>query len=627
MDSTVAATTSTGKVISLNDGAVPPESDDLQSLPPFSTLGIRFSKIETIFDMLGGRDGLKGKSTSEVNALYLKPLTLASGLALCDQLSGIEDGGLVAEGNWFISHAWSYQFLDVMEAVSLFMENEYPDQDKREEIIIWFDMFSNSQHSTDKRPFRWWSEVFMNAVKKLRNVLMILHPWDEPVTLTRAWCTFEILACELTKSTFRVSMNKAETERFTSMITKESGIASFHKMLSKVNSMNSKAYMDKDRLAIHNAVENMLTGGFITLDSMVLRVFEKWMLGNLRTQLTKQSDPVSICELQMCIARLLHIQGHLSDALATLLPCHTSINDQSGALWMRLMSLEGSVNRSMGRYEQAEQLFQQCLDIKNRVYGPDHPDTLSSVEEVAIVFQYQGRYEAAEPLLQRVLDTRTNALGPDHSDTLSSVNNLAALHQHQGKYDAAGPLYQRVLKARTDSLGAEHPDTLNCANNLAALYQRQGKYTAAEPLFKQTLDTCARILGPEHPDTLISVNNLAALFQDQGNYEAAEPLFRRVVDASSRTLGCDHPNTLKNVGNLAVLYRLQGKYEAAKPLFEGVLEARTRVLGSEHPDTLTSVNDLAMLFDLQGEYEAAEPLFRQLLDDMARILGLNTLTR
>ncbi len=61
-------------------------------------------------------------------------------------------------------------------------------------------------------------------------------------------------------------------------------------------------------------------------------------------------------------------------------------------------------------------------------------------------------------------------LGPEHPDTLTSVNNLAVLLMSQGDYAGAAPLYRRALEARERVLGPEHPDTLNSVNNLAYFY-------------------------------------------------------------------------------------------------------------------------------------------------------------
>ena len=49
----------------------------------------------------------------------------------------------------------------------------------------------------------------------------------------------------------------------------------------------------------------------------------------------------------------------------------------------------------------------------------------------------RAQYEQAEPLHQRALDIREKALGPDHPNTATSLNNLAALYDNQGRYEQA----------------------------------------------------------------------------------------------------------------------------------------------------------------------------------------------
>ncbi len=63
-------------------------------------------------------------------------------------------------------------------------------------------------------------------------------------------------------------------------------------------------------------------------------------------------------------------------------------------------------------------------------------------------------------------------LGPDHPDTVQSLNNLAFLYDSQGKYEQAEPLYQRALAIREKRLGPEHPDTTTVRVNYTNLLQK-----------------------------------------------------------------------------------------------------------------------------------------------------------
>jgi serine/threonine protein kinase len=120
-----------------------------------------------------------------------------------------------------------------------------------------------------------------------------------------------------------------------------------------------------------------------------------------------------------------------------------------------------------------------------------------------------GAYAKAEPLLRRAWEGRREVLGPEHPDTLTSMNNLALVLNDQLKLGEAEALHRQVLEARRRTRGPEHPDTLTSMNNLASVLADQGKLGEAEALHRQELEACRRTQGPEHPDTLTSMNNLA----------------------------------------------------------------------------------------------------------------------
>ncbi len=274
-----------------------------------------------------------------------------------------------------------------------------------------------------------------------------------------------------------------------------------------------------------------------------------------------------------------------------------------------------------GRHAEAKPLYRRVLESRERVLGKEHPDTLASVHKLAALYSAQGRYAEAEPLYRRVLDSRERVLGKEHPNTLTSVNNLALLYKAQGRYAEAEPLYRRALVAQERVLGKEHPDTLTSVNNLAALCSAQGRYAEAEPLFRRTLAVLERVLGKEHPSTLIGVNNLADLYVNQGRYAEAEPLYRRALATFERLLGKEHPDTLKIVNNLAALYQAQRRPTEAELLYRRVLAAQEQVLGEDHPLRLQSTNNLAELYRVQGRYAEAEQLFRRALAAFERVLG------
>ena len=277
--------------------------------------------------------------------------------------------------------------------------------------------------------------------------------------------------------------------------------------------------------------------------------------------------------------------------------------------------------QNTGDYADAQLLHERALEAYERVLGPEDPNTLSSLSSLAALLQREGDYTGALALYERALKAYMGGLGPEHPGTLSSLNSLAQLLQGKGDYAGARTFYEWVLKAHERTLGSEHPDTLVSLNNLAGLLESEGDYAGAQPLYERALKALERVLGPEHPSTLASLNNLAGLLEKNGDYAGAQPLYERALEAGERVLGHEHPVTLNFVNNLAFLLMSKGDYAAAQPLYERALEARQRTQGPEHPDTLTCLNNLAGLLQAKGDCAGAQPLFERALEARERVLG------
>ncbi|KAF2175506.1 TPR-like protein [Zopfia rhizophila CBS 207.26] len=275
----------------------------------------------------------------------------------------------------------------------------------------------------------------------------------------------------------------------------------------------------------------------------------------------------------------------------------------------------------MGQYEVAKDMGAGALEAREATLGAEHPSTLTSVSNLALVMRNQGKYEAAEEMNRRALEGYEKALGKEHPSTLTSVSNLALVLQYQGKYEAAEEMNRRALEGREKALGKEHPDTIKAAGNLSGVLERLSRYEEAEAMIWRALRGHEKALGKEHPDTLTSMGKLAEVLQYQGKYEAAEEMNRRALEGREKALGKEHPSTLTSVSNLAGVLQYQGKYEAAEEMNRRALEGREKALGKEHPDTLTSVYCLAFLFHQQHRYEAASALYERASSGYLHSLG------
>jgi|HubBroStandDraft_1064217.scaffolds.fasta_scaffold23771_2 serine/threonine protein kinase/tetratricopeptide (TPR) repeat protein len=290
-------------------------------------------------------------------------------------------------------------------------------------------------------------------------------------------------------------------------------------------------------------------------------------------------------------------------------------------LQAQMMHVMGTVYDDLGLYPRAESLDQGALEIRRRVLGPEHPDTLGSMNSVASDFSDEGHYAEAEKLDRETLSGRRRVLGPEHPDTLTSMNNLANDLAQEGHYAEAEKVYRETLEIQRRVLGPEHADTVRSMNNLANVLNDEGHYAEAEKLKRETLDIRRRVLGPEHPDTLASMTNLAVVLYREGHYPEAEELYRQALDLKRRVLGPEHPGTLRTMMNLGNVLKDEGHYAEAEKQYSETLDIQRRVLGPEHPETLASMNNLADVLEDEHRYAEAEKLFRETLDIRRRVLG------
>jgi tetratricopeptide (TPR) repeat protein len=114
--------------------------------------------------------------------------------------------------------------------------------------------------------------------------------------------------------------------------------------------------------------------------------------------------------------------------------------------------------------------------------GPEHTDTATSLNNLALLYKNQGKYEQAEPLIKRALAIRERVLGPDHPDTAISLHWLAYIYSNQGKYEQSELLYQRTLKIFEKTLPSDHPYIVGELENYARLLQKMNRTLEAAPL-------------------------------------------------------------------------------------------------------------------------------------------------
>ena len=230
------------------------------------------------------------------------------------------------------------------------------------------------------------------------------------------------------------------------------------------------------------------------------------------------------------------------------------------------------------------------------------------------VYRHLGRRAKAERHSSRAVELRRGHLGPEHPDTLRAMVDLAEVLSDE----KALTLHRQIVDARLHALGPQHPDTLNAEAAIAWDLCNLGRLEEAQALFERVNEAQRRALGEEHFETVGSLHGLAWVLYMRRDLERAEALFRLVLDTKRRTLGENHIKTLWAMREFTKVLRAQGKLDEARAMNEELLQRYARVCGPFHPETNSALFNLLEGLRLQGRRDDLQSICEQRL---ARLMG------
>ena len=131
-----------------------------------------------------------------------------------------------------------------------------------------------------------------------------------------------------------------------------------------------------------------------------------------------------------------------------------------------------SAYHSAGIFARAIALFEHNLTDRQRILGPDHPQTLATRGGLAGALLDVGRTEQAIEMLRSLLEDYIRTMGPNHPHTLATRGRLAYALLETGNAEQttrATDMLRDLLKDQKHLLGPNHPQTIMTRVNLAGL--------------------------------------------------------------------------------------------------------------------------------------------------------------
>jgi serine/threonine protein kinase/tetratricopeptide (TPR) repeat protein len=244
--------------------------------------------------------------------------------------------------------------------------------------------------------------------------------------------------------------------------------------------------------------------------------------------------------------------------------------------------------------------------------GPDHANTLASMQRLAGAYAPAARYQEAITLRQQIVQERQTLLGLDHPATLGAMGDLAGAYQAADQWDTSAPLLEDLLDKQRSVCGQMHPDTLGTMHNLARNYANQGRLKESIALHEQLLEALKATIGLERAWTHWAMLTYAQACQHAGKLDLADRVLREIIEKfpespNSRGGRAQRGRTL---GWLARNLLLKGQYVEAESLSREAV-AITEKEQSNDPGRFIWVGDLGEILFAQQRYSEAEPLILQ----------------
>jgi tetratricopeptide (TPR) repeat protein len=472
--------------------------------------------------------------------MVIKPATSKAKCSYVDMLQARPDlCQEVAMSTVFVSYAWKYPFMQVLETVA----RAFPP----ETTFLWFDVVTVNQHTSSTVTLPMWLATFGTALSSIGEVVFVFKNWRRPVNTTRSWCVFEMVVTARIGVKSQVLFLPGEEDDFSAaMLANELSLGDFLTIFGSVNVEKAEAFKEEDRLEI---LTQLHTEGTQRVNDLAMLPLKQWML----------KEASRVCELASkegggkytayaAVGALCQGLGMLDDALEWLGKAvdAAQVNGEDENVLAVLLNNRGGILRNQGKYEEALIEYNRVAEIWTRTLGPEDLNIATLLNNMAEVYRLQERNDEALPKYREAVEIWRRVLGNGHPNVATGLNNLGLVLKAQGLTEEALAMHTEALAIDRRALGNEHPDVATDLNNLAGALRDLGRLEEAVVVFKESLDLTKRALGDDHPDVATRLNGLAVVLWsvDNSSQEAAR-LGQEAVAVAERSLGPDHPRTLK----------------------------------------------------------------------------------
>jgi serine/threonine protein kinase len=278
-----------------------------------------------------------------------------------------------------------------------------------------------------------------------------------------------------------------------------------------------------------------------------------------------------------------------------------------------LLAAVGKTYAGLRLYGKAADMFEKARTVRQTALGPDHRDTIDSMQDLAWAYRGAGRIDAAIALALETLTLQKATLGPEHRDTLATVAILGDSYRTAQRPADAIRLLEPSLKFCKTKLGSGDEITIRTMNNLALAYVSAGRETEAVSLFEETLEQINANPAYDPEDTLNITNNLGQAYIVAGRSAHAVPMLEESLKLCKSKLGPDHLTTVSTTCRLIDAYEATDQLAKIEPMLIESVASMRHEHGNEGAELAGALAMLGIYRLKQQKYADAELPIRECL--------------
>ena len=282
---------------------------------------------------------------------------------------------------------------------------------------------------------------------------------------------------------------------------------------------------------------------------------------------------------------------------------------------------QGQVMIAQSRKAEAVTAFAQAATLSQEIWPPNSHPVAHYLFAEAEARRIAADFSSAERLYRRVIEVKEKIYGPRHPDYAEALASLGMLYHDMDRDDDSLALLTESAELINVSLGSLHPKYADQLMKLSIVTSSLGRYHDALTLLEQCEEIRYRAAGPEtaaYAEVLQHFGDTYVLAKD---FDAAVDHYRQAADVFERTLGLENILTTRTLDGLATAYFLRKDFANSEVVLRRLAESRAKTLGENHIDFARALFRLGVVMGHQRKFPPGEFRVARAVEVMEQHLG------